>query len=183
MTKIIAVFGSARVQPAEKVYQQSYQVGHALAQAGYVTMTGGYAGVMEAASKGASEGDGHALGITVASLEYIGESRTNQWVAEEIRYETLPERVKHLVDVADAYIVMPGGIGTAQELVEVWQQMRLGDLPEKPLFIYGDFWKPMIQSMLDENYIDERDMKYILEANSAEEIIDALDSWFSQEQS
>lgn len=183
MTKIIAVFGSARVQPDDDVYQQSYALGRALAHAGYITMTGGYAGVMEAASKGAKEADGQAQGITVASLEYIGESRTNQWVTEEIRYATLPERVKHLVDTADAYIVMPGGIGTAQEIIEVWQQMRLGDLPEKPLFIYGNFWKPMIQMMLDDAYINERDMRYIIEANNADSIIDALRIAFNEEKS
>lgn len=182
MKKIVAVFGSARIQPAEEVYEQSYQIGRALARAGYITMSGGYAGVMEAASRGAAEAEGDVQGITVASLEYIGESLTNQWVNREYRYETLPERVKHLVDTADAYIVMPGGIGTAQEFVEVWQQMRLGDIPEKPLFVYGDFWKLMIQGMLDEGYIDERDMEYVIEAQSAEGIIDALKIWFSEEQ-
>ena len=182
MKKIIAVFGSARIHPNDAVYQQSYDIGRALALAGYITMTGGYNGVMEATSKGAQEAGGDVQGITVTSLEYIGESRTNQWVTEEIRYETLPERVKHLVDTADAYITMPGGIGTAQEIIEVWQQMRLGDLPEKPLYIYGDFWQPMIQNMLKDKYVNELDMHLLTQVNTPQEIIEALAIAFDEEQ-
>lgn len=182
MKKIIAVFGSARVMPDDEVYQQSYKIGRALALAGYITMTGGYAGVMEAASKGAQEAGGDVQGITVASLEYIGESRTNQWVTEEIRYEKFPDRVKHLVDTADAYITMPGGIGTAQEIIEVWQQMRLGDLPERPLFTYGEFWNPMIQNMLKDKYVNELDMRLLTQVNTPQEIIEALDKAFNEEQ-
>lgn len=181
MKKIVAVFGSARVLAESEVYEDSYQVGRALARAGYITMTGGYGGVMEAASRGAAEANGEVHGITVASLEYIGESRLNQWVGKEYRYSTLLERVKHLAQTADAYVAMPGGVGTAQELVEVWQLMRLGDLPEKPLFVFGEFWNPMIQSMLDNDFIDERDTKFIIEVDNAQAIIDAMTAWFDEE--
>ncbi|MGB7341844.1 MAG: LOG family protein [Phototrophicaceae bacterium] len=181
MEKIIAVFGSARTQPDHPVYQQSYDVGAALARAGYITMTGGYAGVMEAASKGAAEANGVVQGITVTSLEYIGESRVNQWVSEEIRYDTLHQRVKHLVETADAYVVMPGGLGTAQELIEVWQGMRLGDLPVKPLLIYGTFWYAMIDSMLADGYISDIDMPLLTEVAEPQAMIDHLDTWFSKE--
>lgn len=181
MKKIVAVFGSARVQPDSDVYVQSYEIGKALAQAGYVTMTGGYAGVMEAASRGANEANGEVQGITVESLEYIGESRVNQWVREEIRYATLPERVRHLVDKADAYIVMPGGLGTIQELVEVWQGMRLGDVPHRPLILYGNFWHPLIENLLGGGYISERDLRYVIETAKPKGIINALEDWFTRE--
>lgn len=181
MTKIVAVFGSARSQPDNEVYKQSYAIGQALAEAGYITMSGGYAGVMEAASKGAVEANGEAHGITVASLEYIGESRVNQYVTKEIRYETLAERVRYLVDTADAYIVMPGGLGTAQELIEVWQGMRLGDLPEKPIIIYGAFWQPMIDTMLAGAYISQRDMQHIEITHNAENTVKAITNWFNKE--
>lgn len=183
MGKIIAVFGSARTQADHPVYQQSYNVGASLAQAGYITMTGGYAGVMEAASKGAADAGGAVQGITVASLEYIGESRVNQWVTEEIRYDTLHERIKHLVDTADAYIVMPGGLGTAQELIEVWQGMRLGDLPKKPLIVYGNFWDAMIDSMLAGGYISDIDMPLLTRLDDAQAIISYLDTALIEETS
>lgn len=181
MSKIVAVFGSARVQPDNPVYKESYAIGKALAEAGFITMTGGYAGVMEAASKGAIEAEGEAYGITVASLEYIGESRVNPYVTKEIRYETLAERVRHLVDTADAYIIMPGGLGTAQELVEVWQGIRIGDLPEKPLIIYGDFWQPMIDMMLAGAYISQRDMQHVTITANAKDTVNAIKNGFAKE--
>lgn len=174
MTNIVVVFGSARVQPDNEVYQQSYAIGKALAEAGYITMSGGYAGVMEAASKGAVEANGEAYGVTVASLEYIGESRVNQYVTKEIRYDTLHERIAYMVDKADAYIVMPGGLGTGQELIEVWQGIRLGDLPKKPIIVYGDFWQPMIDMMLAGAYISPRDMQHIEITHNAEDTVQAI---------
>ncbi|MEO1287608.1 MAG: TIGR00730 family Rossman fold protein [Chloroflexota bacterium] len=178
MTKIVAVFGSARVKPNTDVYQQSYDVGQALAEAGYVTMTGGYDGVMAAASQGASDASGAVQGITVAELKYIGESRVNQWVTEEIRYETLHERILHLVKTADAHVVMPGGLGTAQELIEVWQGMRLGDYPVKPLILYGTFWDAMIDSMLQVGYISEHDMRLITTVHDTKTLLDTLTDAF-----
>src|SRR5215213_1776620 len=109
MSKTVAVFGSARVQPNTDEYEECYQVGRALARAEYITLTGGYSGVMEAASRGASEAGGVVHGATVESLERIGESRLNQWVGREYRYPTLRERINHLIDKSDAYVVMNGG--------------------------------------------------------------------------
>ena len=181
MTKTVSVFGSARVAPASKVYEECYQVGRAIAQAGYITLTGGYAGVMEAASRGAAEAGGIVHGATVASLERVGESRLNKWVGQEFCYPSLRERINHLIDKADAYVVMQGGVGTLQEFVEVWQLMRMGDIPEKPLFVYGAFWKPVINDMLTNAYTSDEDMHYLIQVENPEEIIATLQRWFSKE--
>jgi uncharacterized protein (TIGR00730 family) len=181
MSKTIAVFGSARIVPDTGDYEECYQVGRALARAGYITLTGGYSGVMEAASRGAAEAGGEVHGATVETLERIGESRLNKWVGREYRYPTLRERINHLIDKSDGYVVMVGGIGTLQEFVEVWQLMRLGDIPRKPLFIYGDFWKPIIRDMLASGYTDAEDMAFLIEVETAQGIVDGLAAWFSKE--
>ncbi|MGJ3240256.1 MAG: TIGR00730 family Rossman fold protein [Anaerolineae bacterium] len=180
MSKVVAVFGSARVEPVHAVYQQSYAIGEALARAGYITMTGGCGGVMEATSKGACEAGGIVYGITVAQLASIGESETNQWVSDEVQCATLPERVQYLAERADAYLVMPGGLGTVQELVEVWQAMRLGDLPTKPLLIYGDFWKPLVTTLLQAGYINQREIKLVTYVETPQQALDALEDQFNQ---
>lgn len=179
MSKIVSVFGSARVKPKSQVYEASYAVGKALAQAGYITMTGGFAGVMEAASKGAVEADGQAYGVTVESLGLIGESTANQWLTKEFSYPHISERIQHLIHKADAYIVMPGGIGTVQELIEVWQGMRIGDVPSKPIFAYGEFWKPFIQDMLSEGFIGAKDRSMVSQVDNPQAIIASLQTWFS----
>jgi uncharacterized protein (TIGR00730 family) len=181
MSKTVAVFGSARVLPNTEVYEECYQVGRALARAGYITLTGGYSGVMEAASRGAAEAGGEVHGATVESLERIGESRLNKWVGREYRYPTLRERINHLIDKSDGYVVMNGGVGTLQEFVEVWQLMRLGDIPRKPLFIYGNFWNPVIRDMLAGGYTDEEDMSFLLLVETPQGVVDALAAWFSKE--
>ncbi|MCA9913080.1 MAG: LOG family protein [Anaerolineae bacterium] len=177
---IIAVFGSARVQPDDPVYMQSYEVGAALARAGYIVMTGGYAGLMAAASQGAAEAGGVVHGITVEKLEAIGESIPNQWLTEEFRYPNLRQRLDHLIDTADAYVTMPGGMGTAQEFIEVWQLMRLGDIAKHPLITYGDFWTPFIEQLLQSAYVSQRDVAYITNVQTTEDLTANLAEWFSK---
>ncbi|MEL6407819.1 MAG: TIGR00730 family Rossman fold protein [Chloroflexota bacterium] len=175
----IAVFGSARAKRNSDVYSVTEAIGKALADAGYAVMTGGYAGVMEAASKGAADAGGTVLGITVKDLELVGESRINDWVTDEVRYQKFDDRLAHLINEADAYVIMPGGIGTAQELIDVWQNMRIGDLPRKPLLIYGDFWHPLISNMLDAGYIGEKEMALLNIFATPEQAISTLDNWFN----
>lgn len=181
MSRIISVFGSARPKEGNETYQMSYEVGRALAEANFITMTGGFAGVMEAASRGAKEAGGEAYGITVESLGLIGELQVNQWVTKEVRYPHIRERIQHLVNESDAYVVMPGGIGTLQELIEVWQYMRLGDIPKKPILIYGDFWNVIIEQMLGKTFIDEKETIYIQQVDTLDAMIEALQSWFSED--
>lgn len=180
--KIIAVFGSARSQPGSPSYDDSFAVGAALAEAGYIVMTGGYAGVMEAASKGAAQAGGIVHGITVEKLEAIGESRVNEWVTEEIRYPDLRKRLDHLIDTAAAYVVMPGGVGTLQEFVEVWQLVRLGDLARRPILIYGEFWKPLMTQILDSAFISDYDMQFVQQVNGPEELTAHLAQWFEEQE-
>lgn len=177
---IIAVFGSARVQPDDPAYVQTYEVGAALARAGYIVMTGGYAGLMAAASQGAAEAGGIVHGITVDQLEAIGESVPNQWLTQEFRYPNLRQRLDHLIDKANAYVTMPGGVGTAQEFIEVWQLMRLGDIEKHPLITYGDFWTPFVDQLLQSAYVSPRDTAYITNVQTTEELTAHLAAWFSQ---
>ncbi|MFW5709194.1 MAG: LOG family protein [Chloroflexota bacterium] len=145
--KTIAIYGSSIVQADHVHYEAAYQVGRALAAAGYTVMTGGYAGVMEAASKGAAEVGGHVIGVTTevfTALRGDG-AQPNPWVVDEIRHPSLRERLTHLVLEADGYICMPGGMGTLHELITVWELMRVGDIPTRPLLCYGDYWREMLE--------------------------------------
>lgn len=181
MSQIVAVFGSARTNDGSEIYQMAYQVGRALAGANYITMTGGFGGVMEAASRGAVEAGGESHGITVESLGLVGETTTNQWVTKEICFSHLRDRIQHLVNAADAYVVMPGGIGTLQEFVEVWQFMRLGDIPRKPLLVYGEFWNGIIERMLEKGFVNGKDTGYVTNVGSPEALIATLQAWFSED--
>ena len=118
---IIAVFGSARVTPVDAAYEMAYAIGRSLAENGDTVITGGYGGVMEAASKGASEAGGAVVGVTLTpgSMGQARERVVNAWVQENITYDTMRQRLHHLVDVPDGYVALPGGIGTLEEVVEM----------------------------------------------------------------
>ena len=174
--KTIAVYGSSAVQPTETDYNNSYDVGKALGQAGYAVMTGGYAGVMEAASKGAAEVGGHVIGVTTDKIEAYREDETkpNKWLVDEIRHPTLRERLMHLVLEADGYVIMPGGLGTLHELITVWELMRVGDISTRPLICYGEYWRDMLNSLHQSPYIKAEMWDMLIFVDSVDEVLTHL---------
>jgi len=180
MSKVIAVFGSARVDPGDFAYDESYKIGKTLGEAGYDVITGGYDGVMDAASKGAKEAGTHVIGVTVRELEAYRESRVNPYVMEEIKYDTLRERLHHLIDNSDAYIIMPGGIGTLQELVDVWQLMRMNHVTRKPIICYGDYWINILTPMMETTFLSPTDKDLLQLVNTPEETLAILKDYFKE---
>lgn len=169
--KKVAVYGSAVVRPGEPEYLDAYAVGQALAQAGHAVMTGGYGGIMGAASQGAAEAGGHVIGITSRAIELMRDDQANGWVSEEIKYDTLRERLLHLVLHADACVAMPGGLGTLNELALSWELSRVGDLPRRPLVCYGDFWRQMLEPLLGTRYMAAHAWEMITFANHPADVV------------
>jgi hypothetical protein len=174
--KTVAVYGGAIVAPESDDYAATFAVGKALAEAGYAVMTGGYSGVMEAASRGASEAGGHVIGVTTERIESLRGAKINQWVVDEIRHPTLRERLMHLVLEADAYVVMPGGLGTLNELVTVWELIRVGDIPRRPLIGYGPFWREVLAPFMDTPYVQNSMIELIQFVQTPQAMIEALNA-------
>jgi uncharacterized protein (TIGR00730 family) len=174
--KIVSVFGASSPQEGSLDYQNAYKVGEALAQAGYTVMTGGYGGTMEAASRGAKAGGGVVIGVTAALFERQGyRSGPNRFVDEVIRYDTLRERLYHLVERCDGAVVMPGGIGTLSELALMWSLMQVGEIERKPFIVYGEWWDTLLRQFIgDGRYVRERDRSLWRVANSPQEIVELL---------
>src|SRR3990172_1929274 len=108
---IVAVFGGSSPQPGEPAYAEAEDVGRLLAESGYTVMTGGYGGTMEAASKGAKAAGGKVIGVTVGLFERSEGRRPNDFIDEVIRYDSLRDRLHHLVAECDAAVALRGGIG------------------------------------------------------------------------
>lgn len=151
--KTVAVFGSALPSPENPVYEASREIGRLLGQAGYAVMTGGYNGVMAAASQGAHEVGARVIGATCLTLERQRGTRPNPWVTEVVERESLRDRLIALVDMPDAYVVMPGGLGTLTELVFASESMRSGDISHRPIVCYGEFWRPLVQITAESGYM------------------------------
>ena len=151
MKRSITVFGSSIPVEGEDEYAVAYKLGSLLAQNNFNINTGGFAGIMEAVSKGLVENGGKAVGIT---LQYIN-SQANRYVTEEIKCKTLFERVNELIDRGDAYIILQGGTGTLLELAAVWEFMNKNLIAIKPIACHSSMWKE-IGSVIDKQIERER---------------------------
>lgn len=178
--KVISVFGSSAPQPNSADYEMARTLGRLLAKAGFVVQTGGYSGVMAAASQGANEAGGHVIGVTSSQIEKFRPMPANEWVKEEIKHETLRDRLMHLVDHCDGVIVMPGGIGTLSELALIWSFVQSGELLPIPIITVGGLWQRVLAAFVDENYIQPDHKQLIIVTRTANEAVNALTNYFKE---
>ena len=149
---IVAVYGSAAPKPGTPFYQNALELGRLLAQAGHTVMTGGYGGTMEAVSRGAAEAGGATLGVTCAEIEQYRPGGANPWVQQEIRTQTLPQRLEVLTRQPDAMIALPGGIGTLCEISLALNLMVISPAPPKPFILIGTSWEKVFQQFFTVNH-------------------------------
>jgi len=148
---VIAVFGSSAGRPGDPGYEEARACGRLLAEAGYAVATGGYAGTMEACSRGAAEAGGRVIGVT-APAAFPGRSGANAWVGEEWPAPTITERIHHMLSISAACITLDGSIGTLTELLVAWNVAyiaRLGGLPPKPVIAVGPSWAALVPALAD----------------------------------
>ena len=151
--KIVTVYGSSQIRPEDAIYQSAVAIGRGLAEAGLAVMTGGYYGIMEAVSKGANEAGGHVIGVTTDQIGQRYHLRPNSYIKEIVHYEELRDRLLYMVEKADAYLAMPGGVGTLHEIAETWELMRIGGIPARPFVCYGRLWQKLVQALQDSPYL------------------------------
>lgn len=149
--KIVTVFGSSRPRPGETQYSLARELGGELARRNFVVCSGGYAGTMEAVSRGAKEAGGRTIGVTANFFK----ARTNQFVDEEIRKKTWQDRLFALIERGDAFIACPGGTGMLVELAVVWEMLNKNVIARKPLVVLGEFWHPIIDRVREVELGDE----------------------------
>ena len=149
---IVTVFGSNAPQANTPDYEAARDLGKRLAQAGYVVATGGYAGTMEAASRGAKEGGGYVIGVTTSRFDSVRLS-PNSYLDEEIKFPTLFQRLHHLVTFADAWVALPGGIGTLSEIALTWSLMQVDEIERKPFVLVGELWRRTISEFANDEYV------------------------------
>jgi uncharacterized protein (TIGR00725 family) len=139
--QIITVFGSSRPTEGDADYTEARELGRCLAEHGFAVCSGGYGGVMEAASRGAKEAGGKTYGVTA---EFLG-GKVNKWIDVEVRKKTWEERLFELVRRADGFVACKGGTGTLVELAVVWEMLNKSVMTGKPCAVLGDFWQPILE--------------------------------------
>ena len=139
--RIVTVFGSSRPGEGDADYAEARELGRRLAERGFAMCSGGYGGVMEAASRGAKEAGGKTYGVTA---EFFGR-KANEWVDVEVRTKTWEERLFELIRLADGFVACKGGTGTLVELAVVWEMLNKSVITRKPVVVLGDFWQPILE--------------------------------------
>jgi uncharacterized protein (TIGR00730 family) len=138
---VVTVFGSSRPREGDADYEDARILGRSLAKHGFSVCSGGYAGVMEAVSRGAKEAGGKTVGVTA---DFFVNAKLNAWIDEEVRMKTWEERLFELIRRADAFVACKGGTGTLVELAVVWEMLNKSVMPAKPFAVLGNFWEPVL---------------------------------------
>lgn len=148
----IVVFGGSMFKPGDEAWEMSERLGAAIAREGWITVTGGYGGVMEAASRGAVTSGGEAVGVLCTVWGAVG----NQHLTRRIVTPDLFSRLQQLIELGDAYVTMPGSTGTLAELALVWELMNKRLLSLRPFFCLGSYWRPVVSIFSNELTHDPR---------------------------
>lgn len=170
MKKIITIFGSSKPINNEDQYHIAYNIGKKLAKNGFDICTGGFNGIMEAASRGAVEGGGEAIGVTVD----LWGGRTNKFVTKEIVCSTLFERINKLIELGDAFVVLQGGTGTLLELAAVWEYSNKDLMKVKPVACHSSIWKTIVSEMNEQMKLEGRPADMVRAFDTIDEIVEYL---------
>jgi len=133
----VGIFGSWRPLEGDPIYELARQVGIVLAERGHQIITGGYSGVMEAASRGAKEGGGVSIGVTCPEIDTL--LPHNPWLTQRISASDITERLSTSLRLIDAAVFFPGRAGTVSEIALASELRRKGII-HFPLILIGDYW-------------------------------------------
>jgi uncharacterized protein (TIGR00730 family) len=177
MIRNVTVFGGSR--PGADEYDKALRLGRLLAEAGCNVLTGGYIGVMEAVSRGASEAGGHVIGITCEEIENWRPVKANGWVKEERRVPRLRERLFGLIEGCDAAIALPGGPGTLAEIAIMWNHLLTGAILPRPLVLVGNGWRETFETFYRTlgEYTPADQREWLIFVQLPEEAVEAVKAW------
>ncbi|MDQ1720324.1 MAG: hypothetical protein QOI26_58 [Pseudonocardiales bacterium] len=172
----VSVFGSARTGAEHPEYQQARQLGAALARAGYAVITGGGPGTMEAANRGASEAGGASVGL---GIELPFEQRLNDWVDIGLNFRYFFARKTMFVKYAQAFVILPGGFGTLDELFEALTLVQTRKVTRFPVILFGErYWSGLLDwirdTVLPEAKIGAADLELIRVTSEVEEAVSII---------
>ncbi len=178
----VAVFGSARIQPGDREYAEVRKLATRLTELGCDIVTGGGPGLMEAANEGAASSRGNgkkktrSFGLTIA----VPYEKANPYLDSVTAHRTFFSRLHHFVRMSQAFIIFPGGIGTALELMMVWQLLQVGFMTERPVVLVGEMWQGLLdwmrREMVPRRLINAEDLDLVHLAGSIEEAV----SWIER---
>lgn len=170
--KCVSIFGSARTQPDHPLYKETERLSALLVKSGYGVITGGGPGLMEAANKGAYKANGFSAGL---HIELPEEQKPNKYLTTQCNFRYFFVRKLMFIKYAMAYVVMPGGMGTIDELSEAFVLAQTNRIKPFPIILYGsDFWGGFldwIKEKMAPEFLNEHELSLLTVLDTPEEIV------------
>ena len=167
MEKIVTIFGGSKCREDSAEYAEALEVGRLLAEAGFTICTGGYLGVMEAASRGAHERGGRVLGIVMNQFK----AEPNRYLTDKVASAHFYERLQNLITRSVGFIAIRGGAGTVTELSLVWNKLQTRVIGPRPVVLLGDCWPPVIEAFQNHLVVSDADVALLDFAATPEEAV------------
>ncbi len=175
--KGVTVFGSARSKPGEEDYRRAEELGRALAGAGQAVITGGGPGDMEAANKGALEAGGQSIGI---AIELPFEDKPNPYLTTTLSFRYFFVRKVMFVKYSKAFVFLPGGFGTLDEMFEAVTLVQTRKVEPLPVILFGDdaYWDGLLrwvrETLLQRGKVSPEDLGILKRARSTREVLELV---------
>ena len=162
--RIVTIFGGSKCGPNSDEYREAQEIGSRLARAGFTICTGGYQGVMEAASRGAREAGGRVLGIVMNQFR----SEPNRYLTDKVATDHFYDRLQNLITRSVGFVALRGGMGTVTEVSLVWNKLQTGVLDRRPIVLVGDCWNEVVEAWKKFLVVSDEDVSYLDFAPDAE---------------
>ena len=186
MSKIgpcVSIFGSARTKPDNKYYQNAVDIADKLAKLGYGVITGGGPGIMEAGNKGAFDAGGKSVGL---NIDLPFEQNHNPYIDAEhnLEFDYFFVRKVIFVKYSQAFVIMPGGLGTLDEMFEALTLIQTKKINKRPVVLFGkSYWTGLIKwikevMLEEENNISPQDLDLFIIADSIDEAVQYIDDFY-----
>ena len=167
MERIITIFGGSRCGEDSDEYASARRLGQLLAERGYTICTGGYLGVMEAASRGAHERGGRVLGIVMNQFK----SEPNRYLTDKVASAHFYERLQNLITRSVGFVAVRGGMGTVTELSLVWNKLQTRVIGPRPVVLLGGCWPPLVEAFRRHLVVSDEDVRLLDFAGTPEEAV------------
>ncbi len=181
----VSIFGSARLPPDSIYYKLAVEVAQQIARKGFAIITGGGPGIMEAANKGAQEGNGRSCGL---AIDLPFESETNRFIDLKYRltFRYFFIRKVMFIRYAQGYVFLPGGFGTMDELFEALTLIQTQKIKPFPIYLMGKvYWDKMLdwikETMIPQGCISEEDFKMFLVTDDPEEVANGVERHYQRD--
>lgn len=175
----VSIYGSARIRPGDELYAQTQEIAYRLGKKGFSVITGGGPGAMEAANRGALDAGVKSIGL---NIELAQEQAPNPYTTQSITFHHFFVRKIMLVKYATAFIIIPGGLGTLDELTEVLTLMQTNKIKPFPVVLFrSDYWRGLLSWLqtcaLASGFISAEDFELLRVCDDPDTVVETVQKW------